>query len=170
MLSIAHGYQLATLRTVLGFSLWSSSLLTWQRRQQSRLLSCRRHLQLEFLHQVVWTSKIAKKHYGLAGLLVLYAQAAQHKHFTRRLCKTARPRQVRGDFQRRHSSYPGLDREKKSRRRAGSMTIKKILTFVNRECRTGYHSLCAVRWQGLGFEVVCICTCHSAMKEGAASA
>jgi hypothetical protein len=34
-----------------------------------------------------------------------------------------------------------------------------VINFVSRECKTGLHKSCRGRWEGLGFEINCDCTC-----------
>jgi hypothetical protein len=36
---------------------------------------------------------------------------------------------------------------------------KMILEFISRECKSGLHEECRVRWEGLGFEIICACSC-----------
>jgi hypothetical protein len=34
-----------------------------------------------------------------------------------------------------------------------------VIEFVSRQCKTGQHQYCYGKWQGLGFEINCDCTC-----------
>jgi hypothetical protein len=37
-----------------------------------------------------------------------------------------------------------------------------LIEFLSRQCKTGEHQNCCGKWQGLGFEINCDCTCgHS---------
>ena len=40
-----------------------------------------------------------------------------------------------------------------------------IMDFISRECKSGFHQNCHGRWEGLGFEIVCICKCLHDKKE-----
>jgi hypothetical protein len=44
-----------------------------------------------------------------------------------------------------------------------------ILEFISRECKSGLHTHCSSHWEGLGYEIVCICNCDHKMKKGEAS-
>ena len=40
------------------------------------------------------------------------------------------------------------------------MTSNNLIEFTSEECKHNVHSNCASQWVGLGFIVLCICTCH----------
>jgi hypothetical protein len=39
------------------------------------------------------------------------------------------------------------------------MMTDTVIEFVSRQCKTGQHQNCYGKWQGLGFEINCDCTC-----------
>jgi hypothetical protein len=45
------------------------------------------------------------------------------------------------------------------RRQGIKLITSAIIEFVSRECKIGTHRNCRVKWQGLGFEVICRCQC-----------
>ena len=59
---------------------------------------------------------------------------------------------------------PNLDESSKS----------NVIKFMNRKCKQKDHKSCLESWCGLGFQIVCECTCHNRKEaegfEGPASA
>jgi hypothetical protein len=47
------------------------------------------------------------------------------------------------------------------------MINSTINDFKSRDCKNNTHNLCAAKWYGYGFEVICICSCHLNKKEEA---
>gem|GEM_PF-2566455 len=41
------------------------------------------------------------------------------------------------------------------------------LDFVSRDCRIGSHQYCYGKWEGMGFEIICICSCGHKIKADA---
>jgi hypothetical protein len=41
---------------------------------------------------------------------------------------------------------------------------KMFLEFISRECKGGLHEECHFRWEGLGFEIICACSCSHRPK------
>ncbi len=38
------------------------------------------------------------------------------------------------------------------------------LDFISRDCRNGKHNSCHARWEGMGFEIICVCNCGHKLK------
>ena len=45
------------------------------------------------------------------------------------------------------------------------MINSTIKDFMSRDCKNNVHNLCAAKWYGHGFEVICICICHFKREE-----
>lgn len=41
------------------------------------------------------------------------------------------------------------------------------LDFVSRDCRNGSHQYCYGKWEGMGFEIMCICNCGHKIRSDA---
>lgn len=35
-----------------------------------------------------------------------------------------------------------------------------VIDFVSRNCKDNTHEKCRGKWQGFGFDIICICICH----------
>jgi hypothetical protein len=44
------------------------------------------------------------------------------------------------------------------------MSSTTALDFVSRDCRNETHNSCHGRWEGMGFEVICVCNCGHKLK------
>ena len=38
------------------------------------------------------------------------------------------------------------------------------LDFVSRDCKNGIHQDCYGKWMGIGFEIICVCSCGHKIK------
>jgi hypothetical protein len=43
------------------------------------------------------------------------------------------------------------------------------LDFISRDCRNGSHQYCYGKWEGMGFEIICICNCGHKIKSDAST-
>lgn len=42
-----------------------------------------------------------------------------------------------------------------------------VIDFLSRDCKYNEHNNCDNKWSGLGFEVICHCTCHKKKEQQA---
>jgi len=46
--------------------------------------------------------------------------------------------------------------------------MKLVIDFQSRDCKGSMHKKCCGKWQGLGFHIICNCSCHSKKEEALA--
>jgi hypothetical protein len=44
------------------------------------------------------------------------------------------------------------------------MLEEKLIEFCSKYCKNNIHSQCHKIWNGLGFQVICICICHKKIE------
>jgi hypothetical protein len=48
--------------------------------------------------------------------------------------------------------------------REGEMNKEKLIEFCSKDCKNNIHSHCHEIWNGLGFQVICNCSCHKKVE------